>query len=125
MIKTKLLDYYEILNPILDDKQLSRLKKAYNAWVINQPSIIDDNPNIAQPHHVRTKTNCGTSMKPNDLFQIPITYEQHTEHHTSGKYQEIFEDKLPELHDRFIAETNLLEIRTWLACQKFYERKGL
>ena len=105
---TKLISYFESLNKILDTKEINTILYAYNQWVVEQPSIIDGDPNVSQPHHVRTPDNSGTGIKPSDVYKVPITYEQHTAHHTGNhNYQTVFIDNLPDLHERFLAETDL------------------
>jgi len=117
---TILIQYYDSLDPILDAKRRKEVIDAYNAWVIYEPSIIDGDVRVARPHHVRLINNrCGTGIKPNDLWQVPITYAQHQ---VEYKYRKIFEEKLPELHERFINETKLHHLRVWIAMQRNAER---
>lgn len=104
---TKLISYFNNLNKILDDIEIKEILDSYNDWVDRQYSIINDDYNVSRPHHVRTPNNSGTAMKPHDLWKVPITYPQHTDHHTKGMYQFDFLGKLPELHRRFLNETNL------------------
>jgi len=106
---TKLIAYFESLNKILDDMEINEILNSYNNWVKYQPSIIDNNSDISRPHHVRNCNNAGWGCKPNDLWQVPITYKQHTQYHSGEKslYQDIFIKQLPALHDRFIEETEL------------------
>ena len=101
---TKLIDYFDSLNKILDDKERKLILREYNNWVVEQPSIIDGDEKVSKPHHVRTATNSGTGIKPNDLYQVPVTYAQHTAFHKHGTYRQEFLDKLPGLHDQFLDE---------------------
>ena len=117
-VVTKLITYYNSLNKILDQEERKILINTYNEWIVKENSIIDGSSNISKPHHVRTANNSGTGMKPCDLYQVPITYQQHTEHHASGKYQNIFLEKLPELHMRFLQEKNQYKILNLIKCFK-------
>ncbi len=105
---TKLIDYYNGLNPILEDRERKRLLKKYNKWIREQPSIIDGNPITSTPHHVRTATNSGERIKPHDLWQVPLTIMQHihAENEKHAEYKKLFLEKLPALHERFIEETS-------------------
>ena len=117
---TLLIEYYKSLDPILDDEHRKEVIKAYNEWVIYEPSIIDGDVRVARPHHVRTLNNdCGTGIKPNDLWQVPITYDQHQ---VEYKYRKLFEEKIPELHERFINECKVHHLRVWVAMQRNLER---
>ena len=114
---TRLIRYFNSLNKYVDKSERQRILKIYNTWVKNQTeSIIDGSYCDAwnechpdKPHHVRTANNSGTSMKPNDLWQVPLTYIQHHQQETTHRatYQIIFLAKLPELHDRFIEECDI------------------
>ena len=106
-ILTKLINHYNSLNKILDSEERQEILSKYNEWITTQPSIIDGDWNCSKPHHVRIAGHCGIGQKPNDLFQVPITYQQHHDHHQKGKYQNIFIEKLPELHDCFMLECNI------------------
>ena len=117
---TVLIRYYDHLNPILDADERKKLIDDYNAWIPSQPSIIDGDWCVSMPHHVRTCNNAGTGMKPHDLWQIPITYDQHDRvHHYDEKLNEIIFEKLPELHDQFIEDTNQFKVKTFRSIEKF------
>ena len=107
---TKLIKYFDNLNKILDAKERRDIINIYNIWVEEQPSIIDGDSRVGRPHHVRTANNSGTGMRPHDLWQVPITNRQHQKQEQThrAKYQVIFLDKLPELHDRFVDENNII-----------------
>jgi len=132
MIMTRLIKFYNFLNPILEAKERKELITHYNDWVNSQTkSIINgdycDSQNEYRPdkpHHILTANNHGLQLKPPDIWKVPLTSKQHAEHHQSGKYQDIFIAKLPELHDLFIEETSLRNLRVWVVTQKSYERKG-
>ena len=108
---TRLIAYFESLNKFLDDIEIKEILDSYNDWVEHQPSIIDGDSRTSKPHHLRTCNNAGTGIKPIDLYKVPITYAQHSEHHTAGKYQQVFIDKLPELHERFLDETCIFYLK--------------
>jgi len=115
---TKLLEYFDSLNKILDDQEINEIINNYNDWVKYQPSIIDGDSDVGRPHHLRTAGNSGTGIKPNDLWQVPITYNQHLKHHSTGKWQDLFLDRIPELHERFLDETCLF----WLKGKIFLDK---
>ena len=110
-MKTKLIEYYDKLSIWIDEEKKNRkmIMKAYNEWVVEQPSIIDGDMNVSKPHHVRTATNSCMGKKPHNLWTVPITYKQHTAFHKHGTYRQLFEDKLPELHDQFLNDCFLIK----------------
>ena len=127
---TILIEYYKSLNKILDDKEIRAVIREYNEWVNNQTeSIIDgaycdahNEYRPDKPHHVRIAGHCGTSQKPIDLFKVPLTFEQHDKQERYYTYQQIFIDKLPALHDKYIKDSKLMHLHTWVACEKSYRK---
>ena len=113
---TKLINYFDSLNKILDKKERKRIINLYNQWIIDQhESIIDGSWVDAKgeytsdpPHHIRTANNAGASMKPHDLWKVPLTNKQHDEQERFGTYQDIFLEKLPDLHQMFCDEVGLI-----------------
>lgn len=104
---TRLINYYNNLNKILDEDERELIIRLYNDWVSAQPSIVDGDSDVSQPHHIRTAGNSGVGIKPNDLWQVPITYSQHQKAHSSKHYtemKELFLSKIEELHERFMGE---------------------
>lgn len=65
--------------------------KKYMDWVKTQPSYIDCDQ-ADDPHHIHGVHGLGGSVKPHDLFTIPLTRRQHTEAHAAGA-ESYFKDR--------------------------------
>jgi len=110
---TRLIEYFDSLNKILDKKERQRILRIYNKWIECQTeSIIDgiyceyEDGDI--PHHLKVVGYFGMGKRPNDLFRVPIRKDQHHKHHQHyPMYQDIMVDKIPDLHERFIVECNI------------------
>lgn len=99
------------LSKNIEDK--IKIVKLYMNWLKSQPCVVSGSRKIER-HHLRYGAeNCGTGMKPDDIFCIPLSSKYHTGndgiHHYGNKK---FEDKfnlsltsvLIKLHNKFIRE---------------------
>jgi hypothetical protein len=91
-------------------KEQKRIAREYDIWVSQLPCCISGSLNTSKPHHHRNNKYCGTGMKPPDIFEVPITYELHTEVHTTGvktfekKYNIDFNEIIIKLHREYMHE---------------------
>lgn len=59
--------------------------KKYSKFVSRRPSMLSGrfgyNPDFGEqlndPHHYRKGTDGGTSKKPSDVWQVPLTHDEH------------------------------------------------
>ena len=106
---TPLIDYYYSL----DQEGKTELDKQYEEWVTYLPCYISGSENVGKPHHIRLAGHCGTSKKPPDIFEMPITNDLHVEIHTQGvktfekKYGVDFIDIVTELNAQFCMEKGM------------------
>ena len=106
---TNLIHYHDTLSK----EQQEKLNAEYKEWVSYLPCCISGSVNVGKPHHLRYAGYCGVGMKPADIWQIPITYENHILIHTKGrkfvekKFEINFIDILTTLHERFMKEMKL------------------
>lgn len=110
---TKLLEYRQNLNPVLDKKKIRKLERDYWTWIRQQSCIISneillDNDYIVEiPHHVRMPGNAGTSLRPSNLYAVPLKLRFHIEWEHEGnrfmerKYDFEIWDKLTNFHEEF------------------------
>ena len=89
---------------------------AYLAFVKNQPCAVNKGcppGDDIVPHHLRTSSNSGVAMKPNDLFCIPLCVTHHQEGHQKGwrtfqnKYNIDLWNVLEEVHKRWKKTSSL------------------
>ena len=50
----------------------------YLKWVAQRPSVYSDKPGEVAHHH-RKGTGGGTSLKPSDVWAVPLTHAEHDE----------------------------------------------
>ena len=98
---TPLIAKYNSLNKILDAKERKRMCRDYMAW-------LKENHPGCDPHHVRIGgVNCGTGMRPHDLWCLPVTK---AEHRLMQSYEISLDEqleKLKKIHKRYMNEKGI------------------
>lgn len=90
-----------------DKKDRKRLRDLYKKFLSEMGCILTEKRTV-HLHHLRLKGTCGTGIKPNNLYMIPLYFELHLEGHSIGwksfeeKYSCNLESELLKLHNKFI-----------------------
>lgn len=88
---------------------MTRENPQHLAWIRKQPCAVCDKMGC-EPHHWRTATNAGTSLRPPDEMTIPLCFNHHTGNegvHNKGKFtwtHKYFPDSEPwgEMADQYV-----------------------
>jgi len=97
----------------LDKQSQKQIEKLYHSWVLEQNCCFTGSQNVSRPHHHRQVGYCGMGQKPDMIWELPITYQKHTEIHTKGvkafarRYKIDFIDLLTKLHEQFCEEMDI------------------